>query len=66
MKLLACLIASSLVLTACGSSEVSPIEKRNLFDACVLKWLTNNGYDFIGYNGSADTKAKSECAYHLE
>lgn len=29
-------ISSLLVLTGCGSSEMSPEEKRNKFDKCVL------------------------------
>ena len=56
-------LALVLALSGCSSSE---LEKRNKFDACVIKWLKDYGYDFVGYNGAADSKAESECAYLLE
>lgn len=32
-------MSSLLILTGCGSSELSPAEKRNNFDKCVLDYL---------------------------
>ena len=56
-------LALVLALSGCSNTE---IEKRNKFDACVINWLKDNGYDFVGYDGGADTKAESECSYLLE
>jgi hypothetical protein len=60
-------IASLLLIAILGSGcGNSALDKRNKFDACVSDWLKKYGYDFIGYNGAADTKAESACNYLLK
>jgi hypothetical protein len=66
-KLRAVWIVGVLLIAILSSGcEKSALEKQNEFDACVLDWLKKNGYDFIGYNGAADTYAESTCNYLLK
>ena len=70
MKLLACLIASSLVLTGCGIGEASPQEKRNLYDACLIEWKLQGTLGApVATIGSGDyylNLAKRDCVYLLK
>jgi len=65
MKFLACLITASFLLTACGSSEASPQEKRNLFDACIIEWRDSDGFS-VNVGSYNMTKAKQDCVYLLK
>jgi hypothetical protein len=65
MKLLACLITTSFLLTSCGNGEPpqplepSPLEKRNSYDACMGKYLEK--YFFM-----AEKDARVHCYKLLE
>lgn len=60
------IILSTVAITGCGTVgelEVSPEEKRNNFDACVIDYLAENYYP-----GSWDTyrpNAEKRCVFHL-
>ena len=74
-KVVACLVGL-LLFTGCSSdantpatpSVLSPQDKRNNFDACVIQWLNRE----FGNGGPADNieywtnRAKAQCVGYLE
>jgi len=50
----------SLLVTGCGSNEISPEEKRNNYDACIGKYYAKYGAN------QPEAYAKSSCSGFLE
>ena len=62
-----CLVAICclVLLTGCGSSEVSPEQKRNNFDKCVLEYSERTGFNDAN-SSNWRNKAGIECKGLLE
>ena len=58
-------ISSLVVLAGCGSSEVSPEQKRNNYDKCVLEFSERTGFNDAN-SSSWRTKAGIECKNLLD
>ena len=60
-------LALVLALSGCSNAEteISPQQKRNNFDACVIQWFkdTGNNYKEEGFFYGLAVK---ECSFHLE
>jgi hypothetical protein len=54
------IISISLLVTGCGSNEISPQEKRNNYDACIGKYFAKYGYN------QPEAYAKGACSGFLE
>lgn len=56
-----------LALSGCSSAEteISPQEKRNNFDACVIQWFKDTGH-YYKEEGYFYDRAVKECSFHLE
>jgi len=58
-------ICCLVLLTGCGSSEVSPEQKRNNYDKCVLEFSERTGFNDAN-SSSWRTKAGIECKNLLD
>jgi hypothetical protein len=57
-------LASALLLSGCGS-EISPQEKRNLYDKCVLDYIAENRSASIAVMQYVEKEAPFQCRHLL-
>ena len=64
--LLLLLLSISLVLISGCSNEISPQEKRNNFDACIIDYNTKNPYSDSEKRRNYESDAEANCVKFLK